>query len=93
MQEDFSELTRHLDDKFEELKRRLFDLENKFSNIERKIDDLQRNKADKTDLNNLTNTLNNHVRKAETTFQEIARIYQKVDDCERQLKQVADRIK
>jgi chromosome segregation ATPase len=83
MQGDFSELSRHFDDKFEELKRRLFDLENKFSNTERKIDDLQRNKY----------TLDDHTKKADAAFQEIARISQKVDDCARQLNQLSGRIK
>ncbi|MBI2042645.1 MAG: hypothetical protein HYT21_02805 [Candidatus Nealsonbacteria bacterium] len=93
MQGDFSELSRHFDDKFEELKRRLFDLENKFLEMSRKIDDLQRNKTDKTDLNNITNTLNDHVRKAEVAFQQINEMTRKVDNCERQLNELSGRIK
>lgn len=65
MNQDFSELIEYLD--------------KKFSNIDSKLDNLQKNKADKGDVNELMNGIDAYAKRADTFFQEMVVLSRKVD--------------
>ncbi|MDD5221465.1 MAG: hypothetical protein PHV47_02600 [Candidatus Pacebacteria bacterium] len=98
MDKDYSELIQFLgekfdriDDKFDRIDDKFDNVDEKFIGIDKKLDYLMDNKADKADLNNLTNAVDAYAKKADTYFQEMVMLSHKVDRIEKWVVQLADK--
>ena len=78
MERDFSELIEYLD--------------KKFANIDGQLSDLKENKADKSDMNNLTNAVDSFAKKVSTKSQEETMLTHKVDRHEKWAHRFADKL-
>ena len=78
MDKDFSELIEYLD--------------GKFANIDGKLDNLKENKADKLDVNDLMTAIDAYAKKADTYFQEMLMLAQKIDRHEKWIQQLAQKL-
>ncbi len=93
MNQDFSELIKYLDIKFTKIDERFTNIDERFLDIGKilvefngrftKIDERLEKKADKSDVNNLTNAIDAYAQKADTYFQEMAVFSHKVDKNEK----------
>ncbi|KKQ96344.1 MAG: hypothetical protein UT22_C0033G0003 [Parcubacteria group bacterium GW2011_GWC2_39_11] len=94
MDKDLSELVQYLDKKFQETAKKddLAMLSLKIANMTGMIGDLQENKADKSDINNLLNSVDAYAKKADTYFQEMVMLSHKVDRHEKWLHLVAKKL-
>ncbi len=88
-----------VDQKFKEVGGRFESVDSRFENISQKIIDIDgklenilENKADKSDINNLMNAVDAYAKKADTYFQEMLMIANKVDRHEKWLHQVAEKL-
>jgi hypothetical protein len=71
MNQNFSELIEYLDEKFTHIDERFARIDQRFVTIDEKLEDLRENKADKSDVNNLLNTIDAYAKKADAYFQEM----------------------
>lgn len=85
MKEDFSELIQYLDEKFGKVGQQ-------FVEVSEKLDSLQENKADKSDVNNLMNSIDAYAKKADDYFQEMVMLAHKVDRLEKWIHQIAEKV-
>ena len=67
-------------------------LDRKFANIDGKLDNLQENKADKLDVNDLMTAIDAYAKKADTYFQEMLMLAQKIDRHEKWIQQLAQKL-
>ena len=92
MNDDYKELVEYLDDRFTKIDDSFAKVDNRFSKIEGKLDDLAENKADKSDVNNLTNAVDAYAKKADTYFQEMLVLSNRVSRLEKWMQEVADKV-
>ena len=85
MDQDYSELIKYLDEKF-------VNVDEKFVNVDTKLDNLQENKADKSDINELMTAVDAYAKKADTYFQEMVVLSNKVDRHEKWFHQIAEKL-
>ena len=67
-------------------------LDEKFGKIETTLDSLVENKADKSDVNTLTNAVDAYMKKADTYFQEMLVLSHRVDRMEKLMKEIAEKV-
>ena len=67
-------------------------LDEKFGKIETTLDSLVENKADKSDVNTLTNAVDAYMKKADTYFQEMLVLSHRVDRMEKWMKEIAEKV-
>ncbi len=92
MNEDFSELVKYLDEKFSGVDNKFGAAHQKLLDLDNKLRNLQENKADKSDVNDLMNAIDTYAKKADTYFQEMLILAQKVDRHEKWMHQIAEKL-
>ena len=92
MDKDYKELIEYLDKKFSGVDKKFFGVDGKLIDLDGKIEELKENKADKSDINELMNTIDAHAKKADTYFQEMVMLAHKVDRHERWFQQIAEKL-
>ncbi len=65
---------------------------NQFSEVHTKLDNLSENKADKSDVRQLLDAVDEYARKADTYFQEMVMLAHKIDRHEKWLRQIAEKV-
>jgi len=85
MAEDFSELIKYLDKKFNKIGESFVLVENRLGNIEE-------NKADKSDVNNLINAVDAYAKKADEYFQEMVMFSYQLKRHEKWIQQIAEKL-
>lgn len=88
MKEDFSELVQYLDKKFTKIDDNFLDVHNKFQKLENKLDD----KTDKSDFNQLLNSVDAYAHKADKFFEELVMYSNQVKRHEKWLHMIAEKI-
>ena len=86
MNNDFSKLTQHLDDKFTGVDRRFDDIDKQFVAVDKRFDEI------KTNFNNLLNVVDAYAKRADTYFQEMVALSHKVDRHEKWLQEIAEKL-
>lgn len=71
MDKDSSELVEYLDKKFVNIDEKFTNTEKRLIGLDEKIEEMKRNKANKSDINNLMNSVDSYAKKADTYFQEM----------------------
>ena len=89
---DNKELIEYLDEKFTGIDERFSGIDERLVKIEITLDSLVENKADKSDVNNLTNAVDAYMKRADTYFQEMLVLAHRVDRMEKWMKQIADKV-
>ncbi len=92
MNEDYKELIEYLDGKFTDIDEKFSNVGEGFANIDSKLDSLQENKADKSDVRELMNSVDAYAKRADTYFQEMVALSHKVDRHEKWFQQIAEKI-
>lgn len=92
MKEDFSELIEYLDQKFGKVDQQFIGVDQRFIEVNDKLNSLQENKADKSDINGLMNSIDAYAKKADTYFQEMVMLTRKVDRMEKWIHQIAEKV-
>ena len=91
MNQDFSELIKYLDKKFEKIEerfKRLFDIFATKEDLKKSVANL----STKEDFNNLLNAVDAYAKKADTYFQEMVALSHKIDRHEKWIQQLADKL-
>ena len=83
MDKDYKELIEYLDKKFSGVDKKFFGVDGKLIDLDGKIEELKENKADKSGINELMNTIDAYAKKADTYFQEMVMLAHKADRHER----------
>ena len=86
MNNDFSELIQHLDDKFTGVDRRFDDIDKKFVAVDKRFDEM------KGEFNNILNAVDSYAQRADTYFQEMVALSHKVDRHEKWLQEIAEKL-
>ena len=92
MEKDFRELIQYLDEKFNTVDAKFNIVDTRFNIVDTKLDNLQEKKADKSDVNDLMNSVDAYAKKADTYFQEMVMLSHKVDRHEKWFQQIAEKI-
>ena len=92
MDKDFSELIEYLDKKFSGVDEKFTSTDGKLIDLDKKIEEIKENKADKSDVNDLMNAIDDYAKKADTYFQEMVMLSHKVDRHEKWFHQVAEKL-
>lgn len=88
MNQDFSELVEYLDKKFTDVNGTFLVVNNRLSSIEETLE----KKSDKEDVNNLLTAVDSYAKKADTYFQEMTMMAQKIDRHEKWFHQMAEKL-
>jgi hypothetical protein len=92
---DFSELTEYLGNNFTKIDERFTKINEDFLKIDNRftrIEDILETKADKSDVNNLLTAVDAYAKKADDYFQEMVMLAHKVDNLEKWIHQIADKV-
>ena len=92
MKEDFAELIEYLDGKFTNIDSKFTNIDGNFIDIDNKLENLKENKADKSDVRELINSVDAYAKKADTYFQEMVMLAHKVDKMEKWIHQIAEKV-
>jgi len=79
MEKDNSELIEYLDEKFSKADEKFSNISKKILDLDEKLERIEENKADKSDVNELTKSVDAYADKADTYFQEMLMLSKKVD--------------
>lgn len=77
-----------VDQRFDKIEGILVEFNGRFTRIDERLEE----KADKSDVNNLTNAVDAYAQKADTYFQEMVMLSHKVDRNEKWIKQLAEKL-
>ncbi len=85
MKEDFSELIQYLDEKFTKTDQKLIELDEGLKDVRKRM-------VTKEEFNELQGSVDAYAKRADTYFQEMVMLAQKVDRHEKWLHQVAEKL-
>lgn len=95
MNEDYKELVEYLDKKFIKVDEEIIDLKENVVDLKTQVLSIEKSlqeKSDKSDINNLTSSIDAYAHKADTYFQEMVMLSHKVDRHEKWLQKLAEKL-
>ena len=99
MNKDYKELVKFLGERFEKVDERFDGVDKRFGvvgerldKIDKNLNELKENKADKSDVNNLINSVDAYAKKADMYFQEMLILAHRMDRMEKWIQTIADKV-